>query len=114
MGGPAVAAKRKARNARFMDVPLARFPPAPDFDLLVAEALELPDVNTIDDQRVLDAGVAAEYFLTIRKQYRNTALGIAPVLPSAPVSVIPFPDATNMHSGLSNLPLARQNHVICT
>ena len=95
-----------------MVVPFARFPCAPDFDLLIADALALRDIDTIYDQRMVDAGVAAEYFLTIRKQYRDSSLGIPPVLPPTPVHVAPFPADTNMHSGLSSLPLARQNHVI--
>ena len=112
MGGPGAAARRNARNSQFMVAHFARFPCAPDFYLLIADALALRDIDTIDDQRLVDAGVAAEYFLTIRKQYQKASLCIQPVLPPTPVHVAPFPAETNMHSGLSSLPLARQNHVI--
>ena len=48
-GGPRVAVLKAHNNAMFADVPLARFPPAPDLAELVSEALGIDEVYTIDD-----------------------------------------------------------------
>ena len=111
MGGPRVAALRRQHNAQFVDVPFARFPPAPDLKLLVTEATELPDIFTIDDQRLVDAGVAAEYFISVQLQFRNNTLGSAPISPPAPAFVPPVAIASDLSSGLSTLPLIRQNFI---
>ena len=110
MGGPSVAKLRRQHNAKFVDVPFARFPPAPEFELLVAEATVLPDIATVDDQRLFDAGVAAEYFISVRQQFRSNTLGSAPVSP--PAFVPPVHLASDLSCGLSTLPLAMQNYII--
>ena len=65
---------------------------------------------------MVDAGVAAEYFITIRKQYQDRSLGIAPVPSPSLVWVDPLPATSNMltgqFNGLSTLSLSRQNHII--
>ena len=61
-GGARTAILKEQNNSMFVDIPLARFPPAPDLADLVNEALGVDEIYTIDDQRLVDAGVAAEYF----------------------------------------------------
>ena len=59
-----------AQNAgMFAEVPLVRFPPNPNLDRIVREANCIDDIYTIDDQRLLDAGVAADYFLAHRAAF---------------------------------------------
>ena len=51
MGGPRVVTLKVLNNSMFANVPLARFPPAPDLADLVNAALAIDEVYTIDDQR---------------------------------------------------------------
>ena len=67
-GGPRVLAHRKL-GYQFLKVPYPRCPPVPNFELLVAEASALPQIVHLDDQRLFDVGLAAEYFLQVQTSY---------------------------------------------
>eukprot|EP00798_Chlamydomonas_sp_ICE-L_P003972 gene3972-biopygen21690 len=73
-GGWRAAAKKV--EYQFLKRPFPRCPVEPDFEQLVSFARSLPVIRNIDDQRAYDAGLAAEYFLRIRKSY-------APLTPAA-------------------------------
>ena len=61
-----------AENAgMFAEVPLAHFPPNPNLDRIVREANCIDEIYTIDDQRLVDVGVAAEYFLAHRAAFQH-------------------------------------------
>jgi hypothetical protein len=102
IGGARVAEHLRVQRAKFVRVPFPRVPPRVLFDELITSALRFGKVRTVDDQRCIDAGIAAEYFLELRSLPSASAPSPAP----APVS------ASDDSSGLCQLPLARQNVVI--
>jgi len=96
---------------QFVRVPVPLCPVSPDFELLMSVARSIPVIRNIDDQRALDAGLAAEYFMDIRRS-------LAPV-PSA----IGAGSNTLIHGesrfdpallGFSALPLERQEFMCLT
>ena len=95
-----------------MKVPYPRCPHVPNFELLVAEASALPQIVHLDDQRLFDAGLAAEYFLQVQTSYAVPPVDRAPTSAPAPSNVHPVTHSSNASLGLSTLPLSRQNHVI--
>eukprot|EP00798_Chlamydomonas_sp_ICE-L_P010421 gene10421-biopygen7559 len=96
---------------QFVRVPVPLCPVSPDFELLMSVARSIPVIRNIDNQRALDAGLAAEYFMDIRRS-------LAPV-PSA----IGAGSNTLIHGesrfdpallGFSALPLERQEFMCLT
>ena len=85
-------ARLRELEYQFVRVPFPRFPPA-NFELLVKEALQIPTVENLDDQRLFDAGLAAEYFLQVQASYAVPAVArfpaLAPTRAFAPSSVQP-------------------------
>ena len=65
-GGPRVLAHRN-RGYQFLKVPYPRCPPVANFELLVAKASALPQIVHLNDQRLFDAGLAAEFVLQVQK-----------------------------------------------
>ena len=95
------------RDNMYASVPLARFPPCPSLTSLLMAANDMGPINTIDDQRMFDAGLAAEYFLDHRAAHqRNNPTT------SSPSRASTTKDTTSVPDGLSTLSLERQNTVI--
>eukprot|EP00798_Chlamydomonas_sp_ICE-L_P004237 gene4237-biopygen21965 len=79
----------------------------PDFELLVSFARSLPKIRNIDDQRAYDAGLAAEYFLVVRKSY-------APLTPAPAAASASYGESSVDPAllGFSALTLPRQEFMV--
>ena len=92
------------RGYQFVKIPFPRYPPVADFELLVAEASALPDMVTVDDQRLFDAGLAAEYFLQLKQSFALPLVDCAPTSAPAPSFVSPVTLGSDLSCGLHTLP----------
>jgi len=98
------------RGYQYVKVPLSFVPVRPDFELVASVARSLDLIRNLDDQRAYDAGIAAEYFMSVRASY-------APV----PDPLAAGPSASHGESrvdpallGFSALPLERQEFMCLT
>jgi len=98
------------RKYQFAKVPLSFVPPRPDFELLVNVASSLDEIENLDDQRAYDAGIAAEYFLSVRAMYDATPFSPVASPPASPSQTRVDPALL----GFSTLPLARQEFMCLT
>ena len=90
-----------------MKIPRPHCPVKPEFELLVSFALSLPKIRNKDDQRAYDAGLAAEYFLAVRKS-------LAPLTPASPGTSASHGESSVDPAllGFSALPLPRQEFMV--
>jgi len=92
---------------QWVKIPRPHCPVKPDFELLVSFALSLPKIRNKDDQRAYDAGLAAEYFLAVRKS-------LAPLTPASPGTSASHGESSVDPAllGFSALPLPRQEFMV--